>query len=409
MAVRGSRSWVILVASALLALAPPTAAASVRPAAGAVVPDAPVLRWNDVASATRYNVQLFRLESNRYRKILSRWPTEHSLRVPEKWRYQGTRQRMVPARYFWYVFPWFGTRYGKARVHRTFVVGRIPANTSPPSVSGTTREGVRLTARPGTWTGVPTPTLTYAWQRCGGSGASCTAIPGARSSTYRLAAADIDRSIRVVVTATNLARAVAARSEATGPVLAAPPENVMLPAIGGHPHLGATLTASSGQWESSRPLTYTYRWLRCPVGGACTGIRGADGPSYEVRPLDVASTLELIVRATNSGGSGEAGSERSARVGVVLVGTDAADRMRGTSGGDVLKLGRGDDVVHGERGEDRIYLGRGRDEAFAGAGADRIVARDRFRDRIDCGTGLDVAVVDRRDRVGSSCEQVKRR
>lgn len=409
MAVRGSRWWVILVASALLALIPPTAAAGIRPAAGAVVPDAPVLRWNDVASASRYNVQLFRLESSRYRKILSRWPTAHHLRLPEKWRYKGKRQRMVPARYFWYVFPWFGTRYGKARVHRTFIVGRIPVNSSPPTVSGSTREGMRLTARPGTWTGVPTPTLSYAWQRCDGSGSSCTAIEGAGSSTYRLAADDIDRSIRVVVTATNLARTVAARSAVTSAVLAAPPANLTLPAIGGHPHLGATLTASSGQWESSRPLTYTYHWLRCPMGGACTGIRRADESSYEVRPLDLASTLEVVVRATNSGGSGEAGSERSGRVGLVLVGTDAADRMRGTSGGDVFKLGRGDDVVHGERGGDRIYLGGGRDKAFAGVGADRIVARDRFRDRIDCGSGLDVAVVDRRDRVGSSCEQVERR
>ncbi|HEX5467641.1 MAG TPA: hypothetical protein VFW80_01180 [Gaiellaceae bacterium] len=408
MAVRGSRRWVILVALALLALVPPTAAASVRPGAGAVVPDAPVLRWNDVASATRYNVQLFRLESGRYRKILSRWPTKHSLPLPEKWRYNGKRQRMVPARYFWYVFPWFGRRYGKARVHRTFVVGRIPANTSPPSVSGGAREGLRLTAHPGTWTGVPAPTLSYAWQRCGRSGSSCTAITGARSSTYRLGAADIDRSIRAVVTGTNLARAVTVRSVATSAVLAAPPVNLTPPAIGGHPHLGATLKAGSGQWRSSRPLTYAYRWLRCLVGGACTRIRGATAPSYELRPLDVASTLQVVVRATNSGGSGEAGSERSPRVGVVLVGTDAADRMRGTSGADVLKLGRGDDVIHGERGGDRIYLGRGRDRAFAGAGADRIFARDRFRDRVDCGSGLDVAVVDRRDRVGSSCEQVER-
>ena len=39
--------------------------------------------------------------------------------------------------------------------------GTAPANTVPPSISGTFKEGSTLTAAPGTWSGSPAPTFTY--------------------------------------------------------------------------------------------------------------------------------------------------------------------------------------------------------------------------------------------------------
>lgn len=41
-----------------------------------------------------------------------------------------------------------------------------PVNTVAPSISGTVATGQTLTAHPGTWTGDPTPTITYQWERC---------------------------------------------------------------------------------------------------------------------------------------------------------------------------------------------------------------------------------------------------
>ena len=49
-------------------------------------------------------------------------------------------------------------------------VGSAPSNTAAPSISGTPAVGETLTADPGTWSGVPTPTFSYQWQRCAAIG-----------------------------------------------------------------------------------------------------------------------------------------------------------------------------------------------------------------------------------------------
>ena len=56
------------------------------------------------------------------------------------------------------------------------VVG-APANTAPPTISGSATPGSTLTAGSGTWTGTPTPTITRQWRRNGAD------IPGATGST----------------------------------------------------------------------------------------------------------------------------------------------------------------------------------------------------------------------------------
>ena len=43
----------------------------------------------------------------------------------------------------------------------------------------------------------------YAWSRCDATGAACAAIAGATAKTYVLAAADVDKTLRLAVTAKN--------------------------------------------------------------------------------------------------------------------------------------------------------------------------------------------------------------
>jgi hypothetical protein len=122
-AARGLRAQAIETVSRPSRAARPTAALR-GPAPGARLDTPPVLRWSPVAKATYYNVQLFRDG----KKILTLWPTESTLRVPSSWSFGGTRVRLTPGVYRWYVWPGFGarsaSRYGKLLGTRTFVVIR---------------------------------------------------------------------------------------------------------------------------------------------------------------------------------------------------------------------------------------------------------------------------------------------
>lgn len=79
-----------------------------------------------------------------------------------------------------------------------------PRNTARPSISGTTQVGETLTASNGTWTG-GVRSYAYQWQSCNESGASCSDIAGANGRTYGVRVTDVGNTLRVSVTATNLA------------------------------------------------------------------------------------------------------------------------------------------------------------------------------------------------------------
>lgn len=83
------------------------------------------------------------------------------------------------------------------------------------------------------------------------------------------------------------------------------------------------------------------------------------------------------------------------------------DLIVGGGGGDVIAGGAGNDRLSGQSGADRISGGPGRDRIKGGTGNDRIRSRDGRRDRVNCGSGRDSAVVDRGDRV-AHCELVSR-
>ncbi|HKB94456.1 MAG TPA: hypothetical protein VKC62_09515 [Gaiellaceae bacterium] len=81
--------------------------------------------------------------------------------------------------------------------------GTAPADTSPPAISGTFKEGNTLTVAPGSWSGSPTPAFTYQWQRCDATGGACADLTGSSATTYGAVAADVGTTLRVKVTGTN--------------------------------------------------------------------------------------------------------------------------------------------------------------------------------------------------------------
>jgi concanavalin A-like lectin/glucanase superfamily protein len=123
-----------------------------------------------------------------------------------------------------------------------------PVSFSPPTIAGVATIGSTLTAAPGVWTGTAPMTFAYAWRRCDASGAACTAISGATSSTRVVAAGDAGRTLRVTVTARNAPGSATATSAGTALVPPPPPTGgvvalwhmdetsgtVMSDAVGGH-------------------------------------------------------------------------------------------------------------------------------------------------------------------------------
>jgi len=106
---------------------------------------------------------------------------------------------------------------------------------------------------------------------------------------------------------------------------------------------------------------------------------------------------------------------------VTKIGTNGPDTLRGTSGSDQL-LGRGGaDWINGRRGQDVILGGPGGDILIDGpfreGAVDILEGRDGndelvtfngpvARDILNCGTGRDVAYVDRKDVVSDDCERI---
>jgi hypothetical protein len=97
-----------------------------------------------------------------------------------------------------------------------------PTNTTPPTISGTPRDGETLTAGEGTWTGDLPMTFAYQWQRCDANGLNCGDLAGATARTYDVQTSDVGRRLRVRVTATNATGSSSATSQPTAAVT--PPE-----------------------------------------------------------------------------------------------------------------------------------------------------------------------------------------
>ena len=188
-----------------------------------------------------------------------------------------------------------------------------PANTSPPTISGTERAGETLTASSGSWSNSPT-SFSYRWQRCNSSGSSCGNISGANNQTYQLQKGDAGRRVRVSVTAKNADGSANATSAPTGVIAQGQaPANTSLPTISGTPKAGQTLTATTGSWSNS-PTHYDYQWRRCDTGGNDCRDVGNNRSTYVPDSGDVGHTIRVEVKARNDYGSATA---KSAPTGLV--------------------------------------------------------------------------------------------
>lgn len=146
------------------------------------------------------------------------------------------------------------------------------------------------------------------------------------------------------------------------------------------------------------------------VGPAPTDCRAPVSPPPEppeppeppTSGTPVPACAEPIMSGTRSGDRLVGGSR-----GDRILGRQGPDRIIGGPRDDCLRGGRGRDRIRAGAGADRVWPGRGRDRVHASRGADVVRSRDGRRDRVRCGSGRDLAIVDAQDRT-FGCERVRR-
>jgi hypothetical protein len=197
-----------------------------------------------------------------------------------------------------------------------------PDNTAEPRITGAASVGSTLSASTGTWTGSPT-SFAYQWVRCpenGGrpDGSDCASIGGATTAKYVVATADVDRRLRVRVTAANADGQQTVASNATPrvrPADAGRPVNVAAPTLSGTPAQEQTLHVTPGTWNGRQPITFSFRWLRCDgSGNNCILQPGANDDAYGLREGDVGKTIRARVIARTSRGDSSRLTAQSAAV-----------------------------------------------------------------------------------------------
>jgi sugar lactone lactonase YvrE len=209
--------------------------------------------------------------------------------------------------------------YNKAlsggRILAHYDAAEFPVNTAAPTISGTPIQGRTLTAKAGSWSGLSPIAFAYQWLRCSGVGTECVNIGSATTTKYTLANEDVGKTIRVAVSASNSAGAGGATSAQSVPIVGIRPSPTSPPEISGSAEVGGLLTASTGGWEGSTPISYTYTWLLCHNGrGTCKPIPGATASSYRVPNSELGLTLRVTVMASNTTGIKNATSALTANV-----------------------------------------------------------------------------------------------
>ena len=126
-----------------------------------------------------------------------------------------------------------------------------------------------------------------------------------------------------------------------------------------------------------------------PGADAIGGGTGSDVVSY----AGAAAVKITLDGAANDGAIGE-GDNVGGDV-EDLYGGDADDKLSGSRAANTLDGGAGDDTLDGGAGGDRLY---------GGEGGDTISARDGGLDHVDCGPGVDTAIIDAVD-VIVGCER----
>jgi hypothetical protein len=186
-----------------------------------------------------------------------------------------------------------------AQSAQTAAVAHPPVLVSGPAITGTTKRGRTLTASPGDWTNATT--YAYRWERM--TDGTWSEIASATAATYVPVAADVGRTVRVKVTASNATDSSSPVASDATAVIAdlEPPINTAAPAATGTAKQGQTLTAGSDAWTGADSTSVV--WERRTGTGAWTPIAGATSRTYVLAAADVDNDVRAVVTAINLDGT----------------------------------------------------------------------------------------------------------
>jgi hypothetical protein len=146
-----------------------------------------------------------------------------------------------------------------------------PVSQTSPTIGGSLRVGVLLTASPGDWSPEPA-SYRYQWLR------DDVPVSGAQDSTYRLVGADRGHrmAIQVIGVGADETPGAAAISPPTAVVAAGRFALQNRPTITGSRRWDHVLKVSTGAW-APKPTSVSYQWLRegKPIKGATKAAYGA--------------------------------------------------------------------------------------------------------------------------------------
>jgi uncharacterized repeat protein (TIGR01451 family) len=165
-------------------------------------------------------------------------------------------------------------------------VGDLAA-TPVPTITGTAKVDVALTAHPGTWDdGVE---LAYQWYADG------DAVDGATAATYTPGPGKLGALITVKVTGTRAGYAVVTKtSDPTAAVAAGDLATTPEPTVSGAAKVGATVTAVPGSWDDGVSLAYAWFAGNEPLAGAT-------GATYVATPADLGKRLRVEITGSKAG------------------------------------------------------------------------------------------------------------
>jgi len=192
------------------------------------------------------------------------------------------------------------------------------ANTVRPSISGAATVSQTLTADPGTWTGTPTPAITYQWYACTAEVTTATqSVPGtcseisATENTLELTSAHAGKYMAVEVTGTSEGTdPVSWLAVSTATTVKMQAANTVRPTITGQARVGKTLTANKGTWTGFPVPSFTYKWYACNakvdkatqnVPSGCKFITGATKATFKLTNTQKNKFIAVQVTGTSQG------------------------------------------------------------------------------------------------------------